>query len=131
MIDLGMMVRLNEWMTVGASGRNLGTKPKFKNEEIDLPMIVAGGLTARLADATFGADVSAANDSDLRFNLGAEKTIADLLALRAGYKIGYDEEDIAFGVGFFKNLWEIDYAFVPFKSGLGSSHRFSLTFHWK
>jgi hypothetical protein len=51
--------------------------------------------------------------------------------LRAGYKVGYDEENMTFGVGFAKSRWHVDYAFIPFKSGLGSNHRFALTVQLK
>ena len=53
------------------------------------------------------------------------------MSLRAGYKFGYDEENMAFGVGFAKSIWRVDYAFVPFKSGLGTNHRFALTVQFK
>lgn len=129
--DFGAVWQVNKIINVGAAVRSLGSKPQFKAEKIDLPTTVSAGVGVSLERTTIGADVSFPKDADVRFSLGAERYLADLLALRAGYKIGYDEENISFGLGISKSIWQVDYAFVPYGSGLGSSHRLALTVYWR
>lgn len=131
LFDAGLQMALGENARVGAAVRHLGSKPKFNDEEVDLPMTLSGGASIDIRGLIAAAEVTAPKESDIRVNLGAEKIFAEMIALRAGYKIGYDEEDFAAGVGFTKSIWEVDYAFVPYKSGLGSAHRFALTVNLK
>ena len=131
LFDVGGQYHLENGVTIGVAARNLGSKPSFVSEKISLPVAVSGGISATMHKITAGGEITKISNSDLRINLGAERYIVDFLALRAGYKFGYDEENVAFGAGFVKSIWSIDYAFVPFKSGLGSNHRFSLTVQLK
>lgn len=131
LIDAGAQFLAMEKVTIGAAVRNLGSKPKFGQDEIDLPVTFAGGASVDVNYLIVAAEVSAPKESDVRVNFGAEKAFGKMVALRAGYKIGYDEEDFAAGVGFKKSIWSVDYAFVPYKSGLGSAHRFALTVNLK
>jgi hypothetical protein len=49
--------------------------------------------------------------------------------LRAGLKLGYDTEDLSFGLGCEIGRISVDYAFVPFTEDLlGEAHRISLAF---
>ena len=127
LFDGGGRYQINEMITIGASVRNIGSKPVFYREKIDLPLMVSGGIAATVKTATAAVDVSSVKGAGTRVNLGAEKYLVDFFALRAGYKFGYDEESFAFGAGFVKSIWSIDYAFVPYKAGLGSNHRFAFT----
>ncbi len=127
LMDAGVQFQATPIFSLGAAVRNLGSKPKFFNDEIDLPVTFSGGIAAHFSQTTLSADVALPKESDTRFNLGAERTFGDFLALRAGYKAGYDEEDLAFGVGFMQSVWQVDYAFVPYGSDLGDVHRFALT----
>ncbi len=131
MFDCGAAWQLNRHLTVGGALKNVGGKPRFRNEKITLPLTVAFGTALQFDKTTLGVDLVFPNDTDMRINLGAERFLADLLALRAGYKFGYDEENFTLGLGIYKNIWQVDYAFAPYSSGLGSSHRFALTIHWK
>jgi len=54
----------------------------------------------------------------------------DMFALRCGYKMNYDSENLSGGVGF---KWEtgnfgvkVDYAYSPFDFALDDVHRFSI-----
>jgi hypothetical protein len=129
--DAGATWKYNQSLSFGAAVKNVGSKPKFLADEVDLPTTVSVGLGLSVYDMQVGGDVSFPRNDDLRVNFGAERYLADFLALRAGYRIGYDEEDISFGVGFSQSIWQVDYAFVPYGSGLGSSHRFALTVYWR
>ncbi len=131
MFDAGVQFMPMEKTTLGLALRHMGSKPKFGEDEIELPLTFAGGASVDVNNLILAAEVTAPKESDVRFNIGAEKTFAKMIAVRGGYKIGYDEEDFAAGVGFKKSMWEIDYAFVPYKSGLGTAHRFALTVNLK
>jgi hypothetical protein len=129
--DLGASVDVGADLTLGAALRNLGEKPRFLNEDVDLPLIFAAGAAWQSGVTSIALDVVSAKGEEVGMNIGAERRLAEFLALRAGYKTRYDEEDFAFGLGFTKGIWQVDYAFVPYKSGLGTSHRFALTVNWR
>ncbi|MGB5105133.1 MAG: PorV/PorQ family protein [Candidatus Zixiibacteriota bacterium] len=131
LFDLGVQFAPIEKATFGVAVRHIGSKPKFGDDEIELPLTFSAGAGVDVNNLIAAVEVSAPKESDIRVNFGAEKLVAKMIAFRAGYKIGYDEEDFAAGVGFKKSIWEIDYAFVPYKSGLGSAHRFALTVNLK
>ncbi|NOX64751.1 MAG: hypothetical protein GXO85_02875 [Chlorobi bacterium] len=69
------------------------------------------------------------NDNNERFNVGAEYSWTETVFLRAGYKINYDSENWAFGVGINIPLGGqnivFDYAYIEFKY-LGNVSQFSL-----
>ncbi len=58
--------------------------------------------------------------------LGAELAHPSGAAVRAGMTAGDTESALSFGVGWAVQSLHLDYAFVPFKSDLGDTHRFSL-----
>ena len=68
------------------------------------------------------------NDSDVKTHYGFELWPHEMVALRAGFKTGYDEEVGSFGAGIRYLDYQIDYAFLPFSndSELGDTHRISL-----
>ncbi len=129
--DAGLWFKPTPLAAIGVAVRHFGSKPKFTEEEIDLPVTFAGGLSVTTRGLTVAGEASAPKESDVRLNFGAEKQLAEMFALRAGYKVGYDEENFSAGAGFSKSIWQIDYAFIPYKSGLGSTHRFALTISLK
>jgi hypothetical protein len=131
LVDLGVRFRPVEKVFVGFAGRNIGSSPKFKTEKFDVPVTIAGGIDLEVKNMTAGVEVSKPQNDDVKVHLGLERYIVEFVSLRAGYKFGYGEEDMAFGVGFAKSIWRVDYAFVPFKSGLGTNHRFALTVQFK
>jgi hypothetical protein len=131
LVDLGGRFRPVEKVSIGFVGRNIGGSPKFETEKFDVPVTIAGGIDLEVKNMTAGIEVSKPKNDDVKVNLGLERYIMEFVSLRAGYKFGYDEENMAFGVGFAKSIWRVDYAFVPFKSGLGTNHRFALTVQFK
>ena len=131
LVDLGARFRPVDKVSIGFAGRNIGSSPKFETEKFDVPMTIAGGVNLEVKNMTAGIEVSKPKNDDVKVNLGLERYIVEFLSLRAGYKFGYDEENITFGVRFAKSIWRVDYAFVPFKSGLGTNHRFALTVQFK
>lgn len=114
---------------------NFGPDLKFIKEAFPLPINFNLGFAMdplqsgphRMTVAFAGSHPS---DNQERYTFGAEYWYAEMLALRAGYKIRYDDEDLSFGGGFRTSLGAvdaaIDYAYVPYAK-LQDTHRLSLT----
>ncbi|MEK7813002.1 MAG: CsgG/HfaB family protein, partial [Candidatus Desantisbacteria bacterium] len=102
----------------GVSARNVvaGTI-KYKNIEHQLPVTIKVGCALRQNDwLTICADYEKP-DKGLKsgFRLGGEFLIMKLLALRAGYKIGYDQTTFNLGLGLNTNGFLVDYSFAGMK----------------
>lgn len=65
-------------------------------------------------------------DDGWQGRLGAEAVWREMLALRLGYKAGHSTEGFTAGTGLAWRRYSADYAFVPHRYDLGTSHRFSL-----
>lgn len=111
---------------------NLGAPMKFIEEEYALPRYIkVGGSYERETAALRGrflltADGVWVNDGDPKQHLGAEYMYRRTVALRAGYKAGYDSYGGTFGAGIRYKKLDVDYAFVLMKNDLGDNHRISL-----
>jgi len=73
-------------------------------------------------------DMVQPRDYDQQYNIGVEYGFHNMLFLRGGYKINYDEESYSFGFGLMLNHVRFDYSFNDFGDYLDSLHRFSLGF---
>ncbi|MBI1799910.1 MAG: hypothetical protein HYR73_09540, partial [Candidatus Eisenbacteria bacterium] len=58
--------------------------------------------------------------------LGLELAHPSGIALRGGWRTGDTESSWALGAGWAVKRVKLDYAFVPFRSDLGDTHRFSI-----
>jgi hypothetical protein len=113
---------------------NLGPMLKFNTEnpeKIQLPFTIRGGLSFKHWDGTISLEVNKSVDAVFRANVGIEYNIIYLeeipiLCLRAGYKIRYDTESLAFGFGTKFRQFSLDYAYLPHSLNLGDSHIFTL-----
>jgi len=113
---------------------NLGPMFKFNTEQpekIQLPFTVRGGLSFKHRDATVSFEVNKSVDAVFRANVGIEYNIIKydeipIFCLRAGYKIRYDTESLAFGFGTKFRQFSLDYAYLPHSLNLGDSHIFTL-----
>jgi opacity protein-like surface antigen len=75
----------------------------FQNYQ--LPMTFRLGLAMNVYETEdikvlTALDASKPNDNKQRVNAGVEFMFMDMVALRGGYKLGYDEDTYAFGAGF-------------------------------
>ena len=118
---------------------------RWKTEEWPIPLLFRLGIRTDLLGRDSELIYSESNritlllegndpiDHVLRYNLGLEYEWNSMLALRAGYKINYDEADVTAGVGFdFSNLGfdlKIDYAFNNYGL-LGYVHNYTLEFRF-
>ncbi|MBI4778578.1 hypothetical protein HY792_06650 [Candidatus Desantisbacteria bacterium] len=90
---------------------------KYKNIEHPLPVTIKAGCALRQNDRlTLCADYEKpAAGLTASFRLGGEFLIMKLLALRAGYKIGYDQTTFNLGLGLNTNGFIVDYSFAGMK----------------
>jgi hypothetical protein len=119
---------------------------KEENQQsFELPLVFRIGTSIDLwggEDLVFGGDASVnkltldvdaihTNDYGERLHLGGEYVFMNMLSLRAGYRMNYEEGNLALGAGFkteFSGVkLEVDYAYVKYDF-LESPHRFSLIF---
>lgn len=120
-------------LAVGGSILTLGPKMKLRNEKFNLPTIYKLGLSycpSQLrfqgGSLTLATDLSKPRDNKLRVHWGGELRLLDRIDLRSGYQMGYDEKGLSAGLGVRQQRFRIDYAFVPYSSDLGETHRISL-----
>jgi hypothetical protein len=119
---------------LAAAVANLGTPMKYEEEEFALPRYVRiGGSYEREVASIDGRvmltfDALFPNDDGVREHIGGEYSYRRMLALRAGYKAGYDSQGATFGFGVVYRDVAVDYAFLPVSNDLGDSHRFGLGF---
>jgi hypothetical protein len=132
--DLGARLAVPRTSLVLAGAvQSLGSKPKFIEESFDLPTMLRLGASQKWgiagwsSDALLSAEFRQTKGEDSKLHVGGEWLYRKTVALRAGYKMGYDEETATFGLGLAHNRFAFDYALVPLSSDLGTTHFFSLT----
>jgi hypothetical protein len=135
-VDLGLRYRTPiRGLTVGATATNLGPEMKFVDDSFLLPAQARIGAAFRtrklLKGLTLSSDLRFPNDSDAKGHIGGELWVHEIVAIRGGAKLGYDEEAGTVGLGLAYRDYLFDYAFVPFSetSELGDTHRFSVGWH--
>jgi hypothetical protein len=125
-IDLGLIYDLNPSLRLGAALRNLGGINALDLEETDLPLeFRLGAAFAGPRHLLITCEAQKARDADLTFHLGGEYPVGQHLRLRGGYQSA-ENRNISAGLGLEAGRWVVDYAYVPFRSGLGDAHRLSL-----
>lgn len=127
MVDLGCKYWLSDFVKVGASYQNMGSGIKYIEVTEKLPQLARAGVSYTNNNLLAALDiVKLASENKVKEQVGVEYTLHKVLALRAGYKIGYDTANISTGLGFTHKKFSIDYAFVPY-TDLGNTHRISVT----
>jgi hypothetical protein len=151
--DLGAQYQTPmDGLRVGAVLRNLGGNVQFNVADArswDLPRTIQVGATwQRNLESLSGSllvtgDVIAEKNQDASLRFGTEYRYHDQFGLLLGYRTDLsssdadvpesqkvdDTQNVSFGASFERNL-RFEYAFVPFNSDLGSTHRFSIGKHW-
>lgn len=112
---------------------NVGKMNELQNTASKLPTSVrVGGAYEKWLENVDGTLTAAADivtftgESKSHVHLGAEFDYKKTFDIRAGYQTGYDAKNVSAGVGVRYNMFRLDYAFVPFKYDLGSTHTISL-----
>ncbi|MEE3258281.1 MAG: PorV/PorQ family protein [Candidatus Latescibacterota bacterium] len=136
--DLGLVYALNTHLHLGATLRNLGGMGQLDRHETDLPLEIRLGFAYAGRVSKMGAARSdaaprlllafaaqQARGGDLTLHLGGEYRAGERLRLRAGYQ-NAENRSLSAGLGLITGRWVVDYAYVPFSSGLGNAHRLTL-----
>jgi Type IX secretion system membrane protein PorP/SprF len=131
-IDFGGLY-VKDKISIGASLANLGGMSDLRSESTQLPASLRFGasyyfdilgISSRLIVAVDGYKVI--DGGIFHANTGAELLYKDFLALRVGYQSGYDNKSLTTGIGLRYKAFNLDYAFVPYKYSMGSSHTITL-----
>jgi len=133
--DLGMTwVLPDQKSRIGIAIQHLGKAGALKQENLELPTVIRVGASRGVAfkkiQGQIQLDAVAEKDAPFHLQAGLELGWAEYFFLRAGYLSGYETRDMTFGLGFRIRHYRLDYALVPFRSGLGDVHMLSILFHW-
>ena len=127
---------------LGVSVQNFGAQVRFAKESYPAPLTFRLGIVGNVvgADAlilpddnntlTVAYDIAHPNDYDQQMHFGTEYVFANLVSLRAGYKLNYDSERWTFGGGVRTDLLgfgvNFDYGYGDLGRYLGQVHRLTL-----
>lgn len=128
-------------LRLAMSFRNFARSVKYAYESYELPLTFKIGIAMNVLtllgsekeshSLQVSLDAVHPRDYTERIHIGAEYLFRNLLAIRAGYKFNYDEEDISVGFGLYPGFaglsLKIDYAYTVF-GVFGSIQRFSFGF---
>ncbi len=132
-LDFGFLYRLGDRLRAGGSVRNLGVMNPLAEDSTELPGQARLAFACSCLGKPFGPqasrlaliEVQLARGYGSSFHGGAEWPLSATLVLRGGYQTG-SRRSLSAGFGLQVRSWRIDYAYVPFASGLGQAHRLSL-----
>ncbi|MBD3170140.1 MAG: PorV/PorQ family protein [candidate division Zixibacteria bacterium] len=130
--DFGASYDVIPMLRIGASYANVGPEVEFISESFELPKIFRFGAALMpqkdiySGRITVAAEVSKYTDSDMHGHIGLEYSYKNMISPRLGYALNFSDKGFTGGLGIRYSLYSIDYAYVPFDSDLGDSHRLSL-----
>lgn len=119
-------------LTTGIVLQNFGFMSKLQEESTELPQTIRLGLAYQIpfqllnGEFLLAADWMKILESTSHINFGFEYNFIHYLALRFGYQTGFEDKGLHAGFGVHFNRYRLDYAYVPFTSDLGNSHRISV-----
>lgn len=124
-------------LTAAAALHNLGAQISYDLEgakSFDLPSSLQAGLAYQYANVAGGgftatADVLTTRGDDVSVRAGVEYAYRGQFLLGAGYKGGYENENVSFGLGYRKNV-RAYFAYTPIYNDLGDSYRITLGYAW-
>lgn len=131
-MDLGLQYKTGlDGLKAGLVLQNFGYMSELREETTRLPKTIRFGLAYQLPLEILQGGFLIASDwikifeSTSHFNIGLEYDFINYFAFRIGYQTGYDDKNIHGGFGLKFKRYLLDYAYVPFTSDLGNSHRIS------
>ena len=131
-VDLGLQFATPvPGLKSGIVVQNFGVMSELQKESTKLPQTIRLGLAYQLPVQILNGEFLLATDwikilnSASHLNFGFEYNFIKYFALRFGYQTGFEDKGIHGGFGVSFNRYRLDYAFVPFTSDLGNSHRIS------
>lgn len=120
-------------LSLGAAVQNVGGDAKFVAESFPIPLTTRLGaayshsIASLQGTGLLTTEYRKALGEDGRVHVGGEFAYHEWLALRAGAKFGYDDQDVSFGLGIAHKNIKFDYALLPIGANLGSTHIFSIS----
>jgi tetratricopeptide (TPR) repeat protein len=113
-IDLGVLHKVGRF-GLGIAMQNIGTGMKFIEVADSLPFTIRVGGSyerkiSKIVNMVVGVDGIKVLKDDMRYNLGGECWIADILGIRAGYKIK-DEDKVSIGASIRYKWVQLDYGY--------------------
>jgi len=127
-VDLGVLCLINK-LNVGLAVQNIGSEMKYIDEGDELPMTVRGGISYQIEDLLTSVDIIKPNDGNIKGHIGLEYLVGEIIALRTGYKIGYDLDSVTFGLGVKLNKLQLDYG-LSLKDELDYTHHASVSIYF-
>lgn len=128
--DFGVLYRPSASYSFALSAKDINQPDIALAGGEKLPLEIRTGFGYHQRHFAFDAEVSK-KDKDVNVSMGLEKTLASVIALRAGVTVGSrNKREIGTGMGYRGRHFGLDYAFVFPLAGVEStagSHRFSLT----
>lgn len=122
-------------LRIGLIIQNMGAEATFYDEPVPVPVTFKFGVSMNMIDTPgqivkVAAEFKHPADTSEKIHVGAEYGLNDTYFLRAGYKMGYDEEGFTAGAGarvlVAGRRLGVDYSYVDF-GFLGAVHRMALT----
>jgi len=140
--DLGLLYKTGyRSIKIAAVVRHFGSEIKYLDKSYPLPQTFNIGFSADLIGPgesivkqsddhklLFTFDLIHPRDYDQQYGIGVEYALKDVLFLRSGYKINYDEEGLCLGIGFKLKNYCVDYSYNDYGEYLGFVNRFSIGF---
>ncbi|MCK5597999.1 PorV/PorQ family protein [bacterium] len=129
--DIGIRAKFMDNICVGLSVQNLFGEIGY-TETFKFPMILRFGLAYKVMDGITGfGQVDYHMESGVKFSVGAEYVLADMIALRIGYKGNTDNEGLTAGVGVKYEFIDIDFSYgIGTEEALSNVMKFSLGLHF-
>jgi hypothetical protein len=129
--DVGLLYELSMiGLRVGGVVQNIGKTAKLAVESIELPLTGRIGFAlpveSSVGDWLVLTDGVKEKDSPFHLHGGVEYAWKNALFLRSGYQTGYETHGWSGGIGFAFSKYRLDYSYMPWRKGLGESHRFSV-----
>ncbi len=138
---------------MGTSLLNLGEMNELRNEATPMPTTFKFGTNARLLTfmppenddlpitvylkGDLVKPIKSTNNTtqeqpslDPYANIAVEFDIADVIAIRGGYKTGDTERHWSAGTGITVGSIVANYAMVPFSTGYGMAHSVGISYHF-
>ena len=128
-LDMGLLYAFGEHVHLGLALRDLGRMNDLAQTATKLPRGARLGVAyTGLSHLLVSLEAQQVRGGSTTLHLGGEWAVTDKLALRGGYQ-NAESRGLSLGAGLSAGRWSVEYAFIPFKSGLGEAHRLGVQLH--
>lgn len=115
--------------------KNLGNVNQLRNEKTNLPLDFQFGFSYNYLINDFEiipivGYQNFINDKTSHLHLATEINYNKTISIRIGYISNYESKNITTGLGVVYKKFNLDYAFVPIKYGLGDNHIITIIYNF-